>query len=248
MIVENICKVFYIKKVNLISGVLRISLIFYIFAPLKKGNDMAEIANRIYETSEGQILFISDFSDINDNEKVVSRALSVEEKKGNIVRLANGVYLRPKNTRFGIVYPSIDEMVMAIAQRDKVQIQPSGVTALNKLGLSTQVPTKYTYLTSGSGRVLTLGNRTIVLKRSVPKNFAFKTVLAALLVQALRTLGQKNVGNQELSIIRKLVNEEEHKDLFVQDLTLMPVWMRRLITDIIDKNEHYDTLVKSHNR
>ena len=48
--------------------------------------------------------------------------------------------------------------------------------------------------------------------------------------------------------IRKLVNEEEHKDLFVQDLTLMPVWMRKLITDIIDKNEHYDTLVKSHNR
>ena len=47
MIVENVCKVFYIKKVNLISGVLRISLIFYIFAPLKKGNDMAEIANRI---------------------------------------------------------------------------------------------------------------------------------------------------------------------------------------------------------
>ena len=79
MIVENICKVFYIKKVNSISDMLRISLIFCIFAPSKKGNDMAEIANRIYETSEGQILFISDFSDINDNEKVVSRALSVEE-------------------------------------------------------------------------------------------------------------------------------------------------------------------------
>lgn len=47
MIVENVCKVFHIKKVNLISGMLRISLIFYIFAPLKKGNDMAEIANRI---------------------------------------------------------------------------------------------------------------------------------------------------------------------------------------------------------
>ena len=71
-------------------------------------------------------------------------------------------------------------------------------------GQKYQVPTKYTYLTSGSGRVLTLGNRTIELKRSVPKNFAFQTVLAALLVQALRTLGQKNVGNQELSTIRKL--------------------------------------------
>ena len=221
---------------------------FLYFCTIKERDDMAEIANRIYKTSEGQILFVSDFSDINDNEKVVSRALSVEEKKGNIVRLANGVYLRPKNTRFGIVYPSIDEMVMAIAKRDKVQIQPSGVTALNKLGLSTQVPTKYTYLTSGSGRVLTLGNRTIVLKRSVPKNFAFRTMLAALLVQALRTLGQQNVGDQELATIRKLANEEMHKDLFIQDLALMPVWMRKLIADIIDKNERYDTLVKSHNR
>ena len=91
MIVENICKVFYIKNVNLISGVLRISLIFLYFCIIKGMNDMAEIAKRIYETSEGQILFISDFSDINDNEKVVSRALSVEEKKGNIVQLANGV-------------------------------------------------------------------------------------------------------------------------------------------------------------
>lgn len=117
---------------------------------------MTEIGKRIDKTREGQILFISDFSGINDNEKAVSRALSVEEKKGNIVRLTNGMYLRPKKTRFGIVYPSVDEMVKAIAQRDKVQVQPCGATALNKLGLSTQVPTKYTYLTSGSGRTLRL--------------------------------------------------------------------------------------------
>lgn len=109
-------------------------------------------------------------------------------------------------------------MVMAIAQRDKVQIQPSGVTALNKLGLSTQVPTKYTYLTSGSGRVLTLGNRTIELKRSVPKNFAFQTVLAALLVQALRTLGQKNVGNQELSTIENWLMKRNIKTCLYKTL------------------------------
>lgn len=191
---------------------------------------MTDIGKRIENACEGQILFISDFSDISDNEKVVSRALSVEERKGNVVRLANGVYLRPKRTRFGIVYPTIDEMVAAIAQRDKVQVLPSGATALNKLGLSTQVPTKYTYLTSGSGRVLILGNRAVELKRSVPKNFAYKTDLAALLVQALRTLGQNNIGEQELSLIRKLVRDEKHKDLFAQDLSLMPAWMRKMIT------------------
>lgn len=222
------------------------SPILCIFAQLKKGFTMTEIAKRIDKACEGQILFISDFSDINDNEKVVSRALSAEERKGTVVRLANGVYLRPKNTRFGIVYPSIDEMVAAIAQRDKVQVQPSGATALNKLGLSTQVPTKYTYLTSGSGRILTLGNRTVELKRSVPKNFAFKTALAALLVQALRALGQNNIGEQELSMIRKLVRDEKHKDLFAQDLSLMPAWMRKMIANIIDTNVQYDTLDKSH--
>ena len=70
-------------------------------------------------------------------------------------------------------------------------------------------------------------------------------MLAALLVQALRTLGQKNIGEHELSTIRKLVRDEERKDLFVQDLVLMPAWMRKMITNIIN-NEHYDTLDKSH--
>ena len=58
---------------------------------------MSEITKRIENMHEGQILFISDFSDLNGNEKVVSRALSAEEKKGNIVRLAKGMYLRPQS-------------------------------------------------------------------------------------------------------------------------------------------------------
>lgn len=195
---------------------------------------MSEIAKRVENMHEGQILFISDFSDLNGNEKVVSRALSAEEKKGNVVRLANGVYLRPKNTRFGIVYPSVDEMVKAIANRDKAKVQPCGMTALNILGLSTQVPTKYTYLTSGSSRKLRLGNRQIELKRSVPKNFAFKTMLGALLMQALKSLGEKNIGNQEIAQIRKLIDSEKRMKLFKLDLLLMPIWMRKLITNVIN--------------
>ena len=195
---------------------------------------MSEISKRIENIHEGQILFISDFSDLNGNEKVISRALSAEEKKGNIVRLANGVYLRPKNTRFGIIYPSVDEMVKAIAHRDKAKVQPCGMTALNTLGLSTQVPTKYTYLTSGSSRNLKLGNRQIELKRSVPKNFAFKTILGSLLMQALKSLGEKNIGKQEISQIRKLIDKEKRMDLFKLDLLLMPIWMRKLITNVIN--------------
>lgn len=195
---------------------------------------MSEITKRIENMHEGQILFISDFSDINGNEKVVSRALSAEEKKGNIVRLAKGMYLRPKSTRFGIVYPSVDEMVKAVAHRDKSKVQPCGMTALNMLGLSTQVPTKYTYLTSGSSRKLKLGDRLIELKRSVPKNFVFKTTLGALLMQALKSLGEKNISKQEIVQIRKLIDNEKRMEHFKLDILLMPIWMRKLITNIIN--------------
>ena len=195
---------------------------------------MSEITKRIENMHEGQILFISDFSDLNGNEKVVSRALSAEEKKGNIVRLAKGMYLRPKSTRFGIVYPSVDEMVKAIAQRDKSKVQPCGMTALNMLGLSTQVPTKYTYLTSGSSRKLKLGDLLIELKRSVPKNFVFKTTLGALLMQALKSLGEKNISKQEIVQIRKLIDNEKRMEHFKLDILLMPIWMRKLITNIIN--------------
>lgn len=195
---------------------------------------MSEITKRIENMHEGQILFISDFSDLNGNEKVVSRALSAEEKKGNIVRLAKGMYLRPKSTRFGIVYPSVDEMVKAIAHRDKSKVQPCGMTALNMLGLSTQVPTKYTYLTSGSSRKLKLGDRIIELKRSVPKNFVFKTTLGALLMQALKSLGEKNISKQEIVQIRKLIANEKRMEQFKLDILLMPIWMRKLITNIIN--------------
>lgn len=199
---------------------------------IRKG--MSEITKRIENMHEGQILFISDFSDLNGNEKVVSRALSAEEKKGNIVRLAKGMYLRPKSTRFGIVYPSVDEMVKAIAHRDKSKVQPCGMTALNMLGLSTQVPTKYTYLTSGSSRKLKLGDRLIELKRSVPKNFVFKTTLGALLMQALKSLGEKNISKQEIVQISKLIDNEKRMEHFKLDILLMPIWMRKLITNIIN--------------
>ena len=195
---------------------------------------MSEITKRIENMHEGQILFISDFSDLNGNEKVVSRALSAEEKKGNIVRLAKGMYLRPKITRFGIVYPSVDEMVKAIALRDKSKVQPCGMTALNMLGLSTQVPTKYTYLTLGSSRKLKLGDRLIELKRSVPKNFVFKTTLGALLMQALKSLGEKNISRQEIVQICKLIDKEKRMEQFKLDVLLMPIWMRKLKTNIIN--------------
>ena len=100
---------------------------------------------------------------------------------------------KPRKSRFGIVLPTVDKVVQAIATRDNAQVLPSGMTALNILGLSTQVPINYTYLTTGSERTVKLANRQVTLKRGVPKNFCNETRLIALLVQALRSLKQENV-------------------------------------------------------
>ena len=70
---------------------------------------MSEITKRIENMHEGRFSSFLTSQTLMVMRKVVSRALSAEEKKGNIVRLAKGMYLRPKSTRFGIVYPSVDE-------------------------------------------------------------------------------------------------------------------------------------------
>ena len=116
-------------------------------------------------------------------------------------------------------------MVQTIATRDNAQVLPSGMTALNILGLSTQVPMNYTYLTTGSERTVKLANRQVTFKRGVPKNFCYETRLIALLVQALKALKQENVTDNELQTINSLISKELDKESLMRDVDLMPAWM-----------------------
>ena len=136
------------------------------------------------------------------------------------------------------------EIVKAIAERDKAQVLPLGTTALNMLGLSTQIPMTYSYLTSGSSRSLSIGDRKIVFKRSVPKTFAYKTKLTALLVQALRSIGEENIEKDHLNRIRVLIAKEKDKDALNRDVAIMPVWMRKIVKPMLDEREKHETVVK----
>jgi len=53
-------------------------------------------------------------------------------------------------------------------------------------------------------------------------------------MQALKSLGEKNISKQEIEQIHKLVSEETQKEAFKQDLSLMPIWMRKLIMNIFN--------------
>lgn len=191
----------------------------------------ATLRQRIEAMPEDCILFRSDFPEYHT--EFVGSVLSEFTTEGMLVKIAHGIYAKPRNSRFGVVLPSVDKVVQAIAVRDNAEVLPSGMTALNALGLSTQVPMNYTYLTTGSERTINLSNRKVVLKRGVPKNFCYGTRLISLLVQALKALKKENVGESELKVIRQLVSKEIDKETLVKDVDMMPAWMKRIVKPML---------------
>lgn len=187
-----------------------------------------EIEQRIQLSKDGTMFFVSDFAN-NGNDVFISRLLSEFTERGLLCRLAKGVYYKPIQTRFGILYPEVGELVKAIARRDNAQVLPAGETAQYMLGLTTQVPMNYVYLTSGSARKITIGPRTITFKRSVPKNFAVKNEFLAILIQAMKAIGENRITDQHLTVIKGLLKKEMPIDTFEQDLKFAPIWVRRTI-------------------
>ena len=188
----------------------------------------------IEEIPSGNVIFRTDFPQYNA--EFVGNVLAKLVEENLILKLGQGIYYRPKMSRFGAVKPSVTQIAESIAKRDNTKILPVGETALNELGLSTQVPMNYSFLAVSSGRTIKLGNQTIVFKRGVPRNFAYQTTLMAYLVQAFKALGKDNVGETQLTQIRKLIR---------QDLMLVPVWMRKILSPIIlKKGNETETLDK----
>ena len=194
--------------------------------------DGITLRQRIATMPENRVLFRSDFPDYHP--EFVGGTLAELTNEGVLVKLAQGIYAKPRKSKFGVVLPSVDKIVQAISKRDNAKVIPFGVTALNALGLSTQVPINYTYLTTGSERTLYLKNQKVVLKRGVPKNFCYTTRLISLMVQALRALKQENVGQEEIQIIRSLITMETDKESLARDVDMMPAWMKRIVKPMLN--------------
>ena len=205
-----------------------------------------QIEGKVLRSKDGALFFTSSFPGYD--EEYVGQVLSdlcrkdilvrILCRKDILVRIAFGIYLKPVRSRFGIVYPQPSEIVAAIARRDKARILPSGNTAAYHLGLTTQVPMRSEYITTGSARVIKIGNRSIALKRSVPRNFAYKDPLLPVLVQALKAIKEENLTEEHLGIIRRLLEDHPQQDTWQHDIRLAPVWIRKLLTYIKTSIDH----------
>lgn len=188
------------------------------------------ILTAIQAKGRGNIFFPSDFTSYGEV-KAVGKSLERLTAKGDIIRLARGIYSYPEIDTvlgLGVLMPSIEQIAETIARRDKARIVPTGIYAMNKLGLSTQVPMNVVYLTDGAPRKVSLGNgRSIQFKYTTPKNLAFTNPLAMLVTFALKEVGKNNV-TEDIAKRIKSVLQKERKENILADEALMPAWIRNI--------------------
>ena len=180
-----------------------------------------EIERKIAKAKKGNLLFSSDFRGLG-TDVAVRQALSRLCRSGKIKRIAQGIYFIPQiDAVLGELNPSIEKIAEAIAKKDKIRIKPTGAYALNKLGLSTQVPMRFVYLTDGAPRLIKVGKTTIRFKATTPKKLAAQGKLSSLIIQALEELGVENIDDTTKQKIKEILLKEDRK-ILMNDLKLAP--------------------------
>jgi len=186
------------------------------------------LVERLKSLQKGSILFADDFLDLGTPESI-NKALFRLKEKDMLIRLAHGIYLYPKKDKdLGVLYPSAEEIAIAIAKRDRARIIPTGIQALNKLGLSTQIPLKVVFLTDGAARSVKIGKRTITFKKTSPKNLLAKGEISGLTIQALKSIGQKKLEDDVLNKLLTILKKEK-KEAILHDAKLAPAWINKIL-------------------
>ena len=200
-------------------------------------NSIVNIINlKIKNSKNGKLFFNNSFPEFDD--EYVGQILSDLANKKVIHRLSRGVYLKTKETRYGLVYPPVEKIAKAIAKRDKANIVATGETALYILGLTTQVPMNAVFLTSGSKRDIRIGERTIKFKNATPKTFSIRGAQTSMIVQAMKAIGEKNMSDEYMPRISSLILQQAERDTISNDLKAMPVWIRRIFVKTLKKDNN----------
>jgi hypothetical protein len=196
-----------------------------------------QIEKSIKSKQKGVLIIPDDYMGYGSSD-AVRKALDRLENKQIIVRVAQGIYVRPKISKLiGPLVPTAEEVAEAIAKRDRIRTIPTGSYALNALGLSTQVPMNIVLLTDGSPREIKVGKRKIKFKKTTPKNLLAKGKISRLVIQALKEIGNGKVTTEEEIKIIGLLKKEDTKDL-LHDIALAPVWIQKIMRKAIENGKN----------
>ena len=198
---------------------------------------MSEIKRNILNAENGTVFVAVDFVNITDKKTVNMSLLRLEEEK-LIVRIIRGVYYKAEYNEFlqEYIVPNPDKVARALARNFGWTIVPCGDTALNILGLSTQVPAAWSYVSDGTYKEYTYDNITIKFKRTTNKEISKLSYKTALVVQALKALGKDNIDD---TIIKKLKNDltDEEKATALLEAKAATSWIYEFIKQICKGDE-----------
>lgn len=199
---------------------------------MNRPNYIGEIKERILSEKIGSVFVAADFADITDK-TITNVILTRLEAEGTIRRVLRGVYDRPEYNDFlkEYVAPIPNNVAHALARNYGWTIVPCGDTALNLLGLSTQVPAAWVYVSDGTYKEYTFDNTTIQFKRTTNKEVSKLSYKTALTIQALKALGKDKINNAVLDNLRKLLTIDE-KRVMIMEAKTATSWIYEYIRQI----------------
>lgn len=191
-----------------------------------------DIKKRILTSESGSVFVATDFADITDK-KTASVILTRIESEGIIRRVLRGVYDKPEYNEFLKEYiaPIPDNVAHALARSFGWTIVPCGDTALNLLGLSTQVPATWVYVSDGTYKEYAFDNIVIQFKRTTNKEVSKLSYKTALTIQALKALGKDKIDESVINNLRKLLTAEE-KTIMLHEAKTATSWIYEYIRQI----------------
>ncbi len=165
------------------------------------------------------------------NRAAIDQALSRLARGGRLMRICQGVYMRPVNTRFGSRAPAVEKVVAALSSLWGDTIVPCGGSAANMLGLTSQVPVRLVYLTSGPSRRLRLGRQAVVLRHAPRWQLTAPDRLAGRAIRALAWRGPSEAEDCVRLIARELPPEDLAELCAAR--AVMPAWMARAVSQLL---------------
>ncbi|MBU3661066.1 MAG: type IV toxin-antitoxin system AbiEi family antitoxin domain-containing protein [Flavobacteriales bacterium] len=190
-----------------------------------------QIGKIIQQSKEGEIFLTSDFKDFGTT-TAIRKSLSRFVELGIIDRMGKGIYVKPKQHKlFGKTLPSLEDVALILAKKEHVKIMPTGQYALNKIGLSNQVPTKLIFLTNGTFKKIQFGKSELIFRPTTSKKLAMIGEITSLLFLGLEELDLEKLTSTENEKIKTLIEKEDPEKL-KHDLRLTP----SKVSDFVNKS------------
>ena len=194
------------------------------------------IKNNIKKMDYGTVFVAKDFLEVTEYE-TARKALNRLTDDGVIKKVIRGVYYNPRHSEKLKEHeaPSPHKVALAIARKFNWNIAPSGMTALNILGLSTQVPAKWSYISDGAYNSFKIDNITVEFKHRNNREITGMSYKTALVIQGIKAIGKGNVDDDVISKIRTLLTDEELQVLLSESKPTT-VWVYQIIRKICGGN------------